>query len=94
VAAGLEADAVHGRVDLAGAAEDLLERSADVLTGLATALVLGYGTFLALRHEITPGDLIVFLSYLKNAFRPLRDFAKYSGRLAKAAAAGERAASS
>ena len=70
--------------------EASLERSADVLTGLATALVLGYGTFLALRHEITPGDLIVFLSYMKNAFRPIRDFAKYAGRMAKAAAAGER----
>ena len=70
--------------------EASLERSADVLTGLATALVLGYGTFLALRHEISPGDLIVFLSYMKNAFRPIRDFAKYAGRMAKAAAAGER----
>ena len=70
--------------------EASLERSADVLTGLATALVLGYGSFLALRREISPGDLLVFLSYMKNAFRPVRDFAKYAGRLAKAAAAGER----
>jgi len=37
VAAGLEADAVDGRVDLAGAAEDLLERSADVV-GLQSQL--------------------------------------------------------
>src|SRR5690606_8884300 len=28
--------------------------------------------------------------YLKNAFKPLRDFAKYTGRIAKAAASGER----
>jgi ATP-binding cassette, subfamily B, bacterial len=32
----------------------------------------------------------VFLTYLKNAFKPVRDFAKYTGRLAKATAAGER----
>jgi ATP-binding cassette, subfamily B, bacterial len=70
--------------------EAKLERSADLLTALATALVLGYGTLLALRQAITPGDLIVFLSYLKTAFRPVRDFAKYAGRLAKATAAGER----
>ena len=70
--------------------EAKLERSADLLAALATALVLGYGTVLALRQSITPGDLLVFLSYLKNAFRPVRDFAKYAGRLAKAAAAGER----
>ena len=70
--------------------EAKLERSADFLTALATALVLGYGTLLALRQVITPGDLLVFLSYLKSAYRPVRDFAKYAGRLAKAAAAGER----
>jgi ATP-binding cassette subfamily B protein len=70
--------------------EAKLERSADLLTALATALVLGYGTHLALRQAITPGDLLVFLSYLKTAFRPVRDFAKYAGRLAKATAAGER----
>ena len=70
--------------------EAKLERSADLLTALATALVLGYGTHLALRQTITPGDLIVFLSYLRTAFRPVRDFAKYAGRLAKATAAGER----
>src|SRR5262249_24949193 len=34
--------------------------------------------------------LLVFLAYLRNAFRPVQDFAKYTGRLAKAAAAGER----
>jgi len=70
--------------------EASLERSADVLTGLATALVLGYGASLALRREISPGDLLVFLNYMKSAFRPVRDFAKYAGRLAKATAAGER----
>jgi ATP-binding cassette subfamily B protein len=36
------------------------------------------------------GELIVFLNYLKSAFKPLRDLAKYTGRLAKAAASGER----
>jgi len=67
-----------------------LERSADLLVGVSTALVLWYGAVLVLRGVLTPGDLIVFLAYLKNAFKPVRDFAKYSGRLAKATAAGER----
>ena len=69
-----------------------LERSTDVLVGFSTALVLGYGAVLILRGALTPGDLIVFLAYLKNAFKPVRDFAKHSGRLAKATAAGERVA--
>jgi ATP-binding cassette subfamily B protein len=41
-------------------------------------------------RELTPGDLLVFLAYLKNAFKPIQDLAKYSGRLAKGSAAAER----
>src|SRR5882672_6636116 len=67
-----------------------LERSLDVLIAVATALVLWQGTRLVLAKEITPGELLVFLAYLKSAYRPVQDFAKYTGRLAKASAAGER----
>ncbi|MCC6629105.1 MAG: ABC transporter ATP-binding protein, partial [Chloroflexi bacterium] len=67
-----------------------LERTTDVLIGLTTALVLWYGTLLVLGNALTPGDLLVFLTYLKNGFKPMRDLAKYTGRLAKATAAGER----
>ena len=67
-----------------------LERTVDVLIAIATALVLWFGAKLALRGDISPGDLIVFLAYLKSAYRPIQDFTKYTGRLAKASAAGER----
>ncbi len=67
-----------------------LERTVDVLIAISTGLVLWYGARLVLSAVLTPGDLLVFLTYLKNAFKPVRDFAKYTGRLAKASAAGER----
>jgi len=67
-----------------------LERSVDVLIAIATALVLWLGVRLVLRAEITSGDLLVFLAYLKSAYRPIQDFAKYTGRVAKASAAAER----
>jgi ATP-binding cassette subfamily B protein len=67
-----------------------LERSVDVLLAVATALVLWYGVRLVLWGELTAGDLVIFLMYLRRAFNPVQDFAKYTGRLAKAAAAGER----
>lgn len=70
--------------------EARLERTVDLLVAGATALVLWYGAVLVLRQRITPGDLILFLSYLRSAYKPVRDFAKYTGRLAKATAAGER----
>lgn len=67
-----------------------LERSVDILTALASALVLGWGAHLARSGQVTAGDLVVFLSYCKSAFKPIQDLAKYMGRLAKAAAASER----
>jgi ATP-binding cassette subfamily B protein len=67
-----------------------LERTTDVLAAAAAGLVLWHGANLVLRNAISPGDLIVFLAYLKTAFKPMQDFAKYTGRLAKASAAAER----
>ncbi|MGO3141721.1 MAG: ABC transporter ATP-binding protein, partial [Galactobacter sp.] len=67
-----------------------LERSTDVLVGLATAIVLVAGAHRVLNGHLTLGELTVFLTYLKTAFRPLRDVAKYTGRISKAAASGER----
>jgi ATP-binding cassette, subfamily B, bacterial len=67
-----------------------LERSVDVLIAVVTALVLYFGTRYVLASQLTPGDLLVFLSYLRSAFKPVRDMAKYTARLAKASAAGER----
>jgi ATP-binding cassette subfamily B protein len=67
-----------------------LERKTDVLVGIATGLVLFVGANRVLSGQLTPGELTVFLTYLKTAFKPLRDIAKYTGRLAKAAASGER----
>ena len=70
--------------------EATLDRTVDLLIAVATALVLWAGARVVLRGAMTPGDLIVFLAYLRTAFRPAKDFAKYTGRLAKASAAGER----
>jgi ATP-binding cassette subfamily B protein len=67
-----------------------LERTVDVLAAISTALVLFFGTRVAMHGGMQPGELIVFLSYLKTAIRPVRGMAKYTARLAKASAAAER----
>lgn len=67
-----------------------LERKVDMIIAFATALVLLQGANDVLDGEMSPGDLLIFLSYLKNSFRPVREYAKYTGRLSKAMAAGER----
>lgn len=69
-----------------------LERTTDALVGVATAIVLVLGGTRTLQGAMTPGDLVIFLTYLKTAMKPLRDMAKYTGRLAKASASGERIA--
>lgn len=69
-----------------------LERSTDLFVGIATAVVLGFGGWQVLRGTMTPGDMVLFLMYLKIAMKPLRDMAKYTGRIARAAASGERIA--
>jgi ATP-binding cassette, subfamily B, bacterial len=67
-----------------------LERIVEVLVAIATALILWLGVQMILTNKVTPGDLLVFTSYLKVAFKPMRQLAKYTGQIAKAAASGER----
>jgi ATP-binding cassette subfamily B protein len=67
-----------------------LERSIDVLAAVSQALVLWFGAHAVLSGRLSAGELLVFVSYLRSAFRPARNFAKYAARLAKASAAGER----
>lgn len=69
-----------------------LERRTDVIVGVATATVLVGGGWRVVQGGMTPGDLVIFLTYLKTAMKPLRDMAKYTGRIARAAASGERVA--
>ena len=69
-----------------------LERSTDLLVGVALAAVIVLGGTRVMSQTMTPGDLVLFVTYLKTAMKPLRDLAKYTGRIARAAASGERVA--
>src|SRR5438105_3099536 len=67
-----------------------LRRAIGLVLAGCRALVLWYGARLVLRAELTPGELIVFLAYLRQSFQPLEEFARMTGQLARATAAGER----
>ena len=69
-----------------------LERGTDVIVGLATAAVMVGGGVRVLQGAMSPGDLVLFTTYLRTTMKPLRDMAKYTGRLARAGACGERVA--
>lgn len=66
------------------------ERLVEILVAVAQAVVLWRGVQLVLMGQATPGDLLVFFTYLKVAFKPMRQLAKYTGQIAKAIASGER----
>jgi ATP-binding cassette subfamily B protein len=67
-----------------------LERTVEILVAIATSLILWRGVQLVMQKAVTPGDLLVFITYLKTAFKPLRQLAKYTAQIAKATASGER----
>jgi ATP-binding cassette subfamily B protein len=67
-----------------------LERVIDLLATSTTAVVLWFGVRNVLKGELTPGDLIVFTSYLRTGFKPIRQLAKYLGQIARALASGDR----
>jgi ATP-binding cassette, subfamily B, bacterial len=62
----------------------------DVLVALGTMMVLGYGAYLALRNELSIGLLIIFLTYLKSSYKPMRELSKMSNTISKASVAFER----
>lgn len=68
----------------------ILGRTVQILAATATAIVLWRGSDLVLQQTLTPGELLVFMDYLKNAFKPMRQLAKQVTQLTKATASGDR----
>ncbi|HEV2200093.1 MAG TPA: ABC transporter ATP-binding protein [Bryobacteraceae bacterium] len=67
-----------------------LERTVEVFAAVGTAVAVGFGAQMVLDKTITPGYLIVFVAYLRMAFKPMRQLAKYAGQIVKALASGDR----
>ncbi|KYC41455.1 protein tyrosine phosphatase [Scytonema hofmannii PCC 7110] len=67
-----------------------LERTVQVLMAIIIAVVLWKGSHAVLQKSLTPGELLVFMTYLKNAFEPMRKLSNQVGQIAKATASGER----
>ncbi|MBO0712562.1 MAG: ABC transporter ATP-binding protein, partial [Acetobacteraceae bacterium] len=70
--------------------EAQMNRSVELALAGGTVVIVWLGTLRALHGAITPGDLIVFVSYLRAAYRPLRRTSKSVQRSAKALSAAER----
>lgn len=70
--------------------EAQLNRSVEISIALGVCAVLWLGARDVMAEKLTPGELIVFLSYLRGLYRPMRQSSKLTQRLAKASACGDR----
>jgi ABC-type multidrug transport system fused ATPase/permease subunit len=70
--------------------EAKLRWSAEVTVAIVTAVVIGVAARRVLTGALSPGDLIVFVSYLRTFNRPLRRVSRMAERAARGAVAGER----
>jgi ABC-type multidrug transport system fused ATPase/permease subunit len=62
----------------------------DVISAVGTCAVVWWGVHRFFAGSLTPGDLYVFLHYVRGVHGPLRDLAKQSGKLAKGKVALDR----
>ncbi len=74
----------------AGRSQAILSSALALLIGITSLFVLFVGILRILHGSLTVGKLMVFLSYLNSIFGPIREISKFTGRIAKSAAALER----
>ncbi|MBW3556029.1 MAG: ABC transporter ATP-binding protein/permease [Actinobacteria bacterium] len=65
-------------------------RLTETLTGAGLALVLLVGARRVLAGSLSPGDLLVVMSYARSLYKPLNKISGEGGRLSKAGACAER----
>lgn len=66
--------------------------SVHALLGLGVALTIVFGAWRVLRSELTPGELLVFVSYVRGILKPVRSASRSGERIAKGVACARRIA--
>lgn len=62
----------------------------DIIVAVGTCLVLWYGAHLVLAGRMYSGSLVVFVLYLANMYKPMRDLSKMTDTISKAVVGYER----
>jgi ATP-binding cassette subfamily B protein/subfamily B ATP-binding cassette protein MsbA len=62
----------------------------DVLAAIGLAIVAGYGGYLVISNQVTPGTVVAFLSYVQFFFRPIQALSQFYTTAQSALAASER----
>ncbi len=67
-----------------------VSKATGLVMALGTAGTVFVGAGLALDSKITPGDLLIFVTYVKNLYKPVRDIGKLWAKFSRAQASAER----
>ncbi|TLY20372.1 MAG: ABC transporter ATP-binding protein [Nitrospirae bacterium] len=67
-------------------------RLVELITAVGTWAVILVGSLQVLKGRMTPGDILVFVSYQTNLYKPIRGLARLSARASKAMVSAERIA--
>jgi ATP-binding cassette subfamily B protein len=70
--------------------EATVARLVEIVRAIGLATVLIFGGLQVLRGRMSPGDLLVFSSYIVDMYKPVRIMARLSARFSKASASAER----
>jgi ABC-type multidrug transport system fused ATPase/permease subunit len=62
----------------------------DLVAAVVTAGVLGFGVYRVTEGAITAGTLVVFVSYVRDFYKPMRSAVKHANKISRATASAER----
>jgi ATP-binding cassette, subfamily B, bacterial len=67
-------------------------RVVSVIGAISTATTVFFGAWQVLKARMTPGDLLIFVSYMKNLYSPIKDLSKLSAQFSQAMVSAQRIA--
>src|SRR6266498_6114954 len=70
--------------------EAAASRSSQIISALGTAGAVLFGALEVLHGRMLPGELVLFIAYLNNLYKPVRGLAKLSTDFSKAMASADR----
>lgn len=65
-------------------------RMIELVCALSTAVTILVGSWQSFKGRMTPGDLLIFVSYLRTLYKPIRDLGKTSIKMSRATVCANR----
>src|SRR5206468_5871746 len=67
-------------------------RAVEVVSAVGSWAAILFGSLQALKGRMTPGDILIFVAYLTNTYKPVRNLARLTSKFSKAMVSAERVA--